>query len=585
MGPNDALSDSPHPALVDRPAIHYEILAQRRAGAPFLLEGACENRAQAIELAEDILADKRAIAVRVSKEVMDPGTGEFSSVVVFQAGEPQTRRARKPAKGEARATSPCTSPQDLYELHARETIGRAMEDWLGRNRVTVFELLHRPDLLEQLDASGVELQHGMQRVAVPEAQATGRSVHEIIRGYQGLVDRAIARVLKDGRAGAFPPLTPVNAAEVVATAMARPETAYRLGGSVAASLAPAAGWRGKLDVLLSLSETAFALGEAGGPLLSVVQTPLAEMLESRVSLRDLLGVDGDFGEDLAALTRLVAAAEVDALARRDPRSAALMPPLEGATQRLSRFFDAGAFSAARRATGRRIVRELTGPRRLRPADPAGEIDILRALASALAAAGDGLVDPEDIRRAFVSRSQALLDPAFVSALLATRDSVLAEAEALVWLAENVAGVVNKRSAAKLLLSTLGAHRLETELAGGGETSAARLATLARMQRDGAAVGFAPEDAKAVQLRLGALGGAVEARVKLIAALVRADAEPAHKLFLLTKLASGESAPIGPVTERARAEAFRLMRSEAARDQLATSPELRERLAALMPVAA
>ena len=54
---------------------------------------------------------------------------------------------------------------------------------------------------------------------------------------------------------------------------------------------------------------------------------------------------------------------------------------------------------------------------------------------------------------------------------------------------------------------------------------------------------------------------------------------------MSKLATGESAPTGPVTERARAEALKLMRTADARDRQAESPELRQRLAALMPAAA
>ncbi|MFM9673575.1 hypothetical protein, partial [Streptomyces galilaeus] len=92
----------------------------------------------------------------------------------------------------------------LYTLHARERIGRLLEGWLRRKSVTPFELLHRPDLVEQLDASGVEIQHAVQKIAVPEAQARGLTTHELIRTFQALVDRAIERLTRDGRKNAFP---------------------------------------------------------------------------------------------------------------------------------------------------------------------------------------------------------------------------------------------------------------------------------------------------------------------------------------------------------------------------------------------
>ena len=36
-----------------------------------------------------------------------------------------------------------------------------------RQGIPAYELLHRPDLAEKLEASGVELQHAIQKVAVP----------------------------------------------------------------------------------------------------------------------------------------------------------------------------------------------------------------------------------------------------------------------------------------------------------------------------------------------------------------------------------------------------------------------------------
>lgn len=563
---------------------HYEILARRRGGAGFVLEGACESRSQAMELAEELLEDGRAAAVRVSKEVMDPVSGEFTSAVILEKGDLSERGGKRPTRGASRQESPCTSPHDLYNLHARETIARLLADWLSRRQVTAYELLHRPDLLELLESSGVEIQHALQRISVPEAQATGRSVHDVLRGYMGLVDRAIQRVLKDGRRGAFPALT-LDLSSAIARTAGQPDAEYLIGGGVAAALADAEGWPSKLERLLDLAERASALGDAGAVVLQALQKPLIEMLEGRAGLSDLLGVEGDAGCSLGALVRLVAAAEVGLVFRLDPRAAALLPQLTGPAERLSQLFGRGAFPAARRAVARRVLKELEGPRRLRPSDVDGEIEVLRALAMALTATGAALVDPEDVRRAFVERSRALLSPEFVSALLNGRNSVLAEAEALVWLSENVAGSANKRAAARLINATITSHRLDAELTGTGEPPAARLATLARMQKAVLGAGFQPEDAQALIRVLGELGDRVETRARLIAALVRVDAAPAHKLFLLSKLAAGDAAPVGPVTERARSEVFRLLRRPEARAQLAASPELRDRLASLLPAAA
>lgn len=395
---------------------------------------------------------------------------------------------------------------------------------------------------------------------------------------------------RDDRRGAFPDLAREPLIAAAERLKGHGERAYLLSGAVAASLAEAPGWTEKVERLLDLAETDLAAGEAAAPLLAILEQPLCELLESRAGLRDLLGVEGDLGRDLGALTRLVAGPEVEALTRRDPRLTELLPPIAGAATRLGRFMDAGAFSGARRAVGRRIMRELDGPRRLRPASAVGEIDVLRALALALTATSGRLVDGDDVREAFTERSRGLLSSDFVALYLADARTAVAEAEALVWLSENVVGPANKRAAARLLNAMLGAHRLELELRGldrreGGEPPAARLAALARLQASIARAGLQPEDTAPLVARVGALGALVEGEVELIAALLRADAEPTHKLFLLAKLASGEAAPIGPVTDRARRETLKLMRAPEARDRLADSPELRARLADLLPAAA
>ncbi|MFY8139968.1 MAG: hypothetical protein ACOVMO_04560, partial [Caulobacter sp.] len=53
---------------------------------------------------------------------------------------------------------------------------------------------------------------------------------------------------------------------------------------------------------------------------------------------------------------------------------------------------------------------------------------------------------------------------------------------------------------------------------------------------------------------------------------RAPAPAVHRLNLLLKLATGEAGPTGPVSERARAEAAKLMRAPETRDELVKSPD-------------
>jgi hypothetical protein len=558
--------------------VHYEVFGRKKPASGWVLEMATEDRAAAIRMAEDLMAVDRFAAAKVSKETLDEETREFASVAILTLGAPDLPGKKDPTK----PFEPlCVQPHDLYTLHARERIGRLLEDWLERNQATPFELLHRPDLVERLEASGGDLQHAIQKISVPEATERGFSVHELIRTYHGLVERAIERLMRDWRRGALVDLSRESFATAAERAAKDPDASYLLGSGVAAAIAPAATWSDKVERLLDLAEAAPAAGPGRTLALSVIEQPLAEILAIKPGLEDLIGRGLDLGGQLAALTRLTARESVEILIRHDAKVAKVMPPLTGAAERLGRWIAAEAFEEVRTGLGKRILRELNGPRRLRPDDAAAEIDILRGLAMSLTAAAGRLLALEDVQAAFSVRSKMLVTGDFVDAYLGPGRAAFDEAHALVWLAENVIGAANKRHASRWIAGVAGGLRFETEAAGSDETAAAKLGKLAALQRQVGRCGLAPEDSAMIQTRLGALGGMVEAKGRLAAALARAEAPPVHRLTVLLRLAAGESAPLGPAADRARAEALKLVRQPATRAALAQSPEQFEAVRALI----
>jgi hypothetical protein len=560
--------------------VHFELFARRKMNAPWTLELATENRSTVIETAEEMLAQNRAAAVKVTKETLNRETGEFKTITVLSKGAVEVIKSK--TRDDADDAPLCVSPGDLYTIHARERIGRLLDGWLQRQRVTPFELLHRPDLVEQLDASGVEIQHAVQKIAIPEAQARGIGVHEIIRTFQALIQRAVDRLLKDGRRSAFPIVGGSAFAAAATALMDDPERGYLLGGGVAAHLSQAVGWREKIGLLLDLAETAPAGGPPRGLAFQVLEQPLSEMLGSRGGLSELLGPDLDLGGQLAALTRLAAGREVTALTAFDANIGKQIPPLSGQAARLAGWLERDAFESVRAAIGRRILRELGGPRRLRPEDAEGEIAILRALAMCLTAAAAGpLLTAEEVQNAFVERCKALVAPDFVERFLAGRDGALSEAQALVRLAENMVGAANKRDAARWISAAVGALRFETDLRNGPDSPAAKLAVLAELQRAVNQAGLNDADQAAAAGKIGEIAGLIEADAKLTAAIVKAEAPIVHRLVLLLRLASGETAPLGPAADRARKEAMRLLREPDARAGLAADPVALERVRTLM----
>jgi hypothetical protein len=563
--------------------VHYEVYIRKTAPASWSLQIATEDRAQAIDTAEDMLRDGHAAAVRVTKETLDPDTMEFNSVTLLTRGVPEMQRKR--IMVEDGGGPRCGSPHDLYAPMAREQIGRVLEDWLQRQGVTAFELLHRPDLAERLDASGVELQHAIQKVAVPESQSDGKPVHDLVRHYQKLSDAAIERLVSAGRKNRFPSLEHHSLADLAHRLEGQTDRAFIMGGVVAAALTGLKDGRTRLDRLMDLAERAPIDGQPRAMVLVPIEQILCEMLGSRAGLADILGPSLDQGGALAAVVRMVAPREVGILIRQDPRMALQVPAVEGPAARLGARIETAEFPLLSAALARMVLRELMSPRRLRPSDSAGEIDILRALATSLTATAGRLLTLEEVQNAFNERSKALVTADFVAAYVKTCRTVLCEAEALTRLCENVTGVANKRSAARWLSACVGSLRFETEMRqAGGQTAAQKLGVLAALQRAVRTCGLSEKDETDITASIGKVGGSVEAEARIVVMLSRSPAPPPQKLAVLLRLAAGETAPLGPAADRAKAEAIKLFRAPEARAALAAQPEILAPLKTLMKAA-
>jgi hypothetical protein len=296
---------------------------------------------------------------------------------------------------------------------------------------------------------------------------------------------------------------------------------------------------------------------------------------------ELLGVHLDLGGALAAMTRLAAADSVDALIAIEPAVAKVMPQLQGPAARLANWLDGPYFEDVRTAIAHRVLGELTGPKRLRPSDAEGEIVILRALAMSLTAAAGRILTLEEVQDAFINRSRTLVRADFVEAFLGHDRSLLGEVEALLWLSENVTGAANERQASRWVQANVSALRFETDLRAGPDSAATKLAALADLQRAVFRCGFVDEESAPIALKIGEIGGLVEADARLTQALARAQAPVVNRLTLLLRLAAGETAPKGPATDRARLEALRLMRAPEIRAEIAKTPDAVDRVRSLM----
>jgi hypothetical protein len=553
---------------MDRYTVHFEVFVRKIPGEPWSLLLATEDRAGAVKAANEAMAERRVAAAKVTKETLDEETNEYRAVEILKLGSAEVGAKSRPT---IEAQPLCVTPQDLYTLHARERIGRLLETWLERNNATPFELLHRPDLVERLESSGVDLQHAVQKISIPEAHARNKSVHELMRDFQSLIDRTVARLVQDARKGILPNLKKEGFAGAAERVVSDPERVYLLGAGVAAEIAPAKTWSEKVERLMDLADAAPRQGPARGLAFMVLQQPLAEILETKPGMVEIMGGGRHLGGALAAMTRLAAYESVDRLIRLEASVAKVMPQLSPLALRLAMLLGSEAFQDTRAAVGRRILRELNGGRRLCPGDAAGEIDLLRALGMSLTAAAGKLLPLDDVQSAFTNRSRTLVTGDFVEAYLGHKATAGAEFEALIWLTENVIGAVNKRQAGAWLKATANSLRFAKEMESPDETPTKRLARLAALQRSAARCGLSPEDSLPIQEKLGEIGGEIEARARLTQTLARADAPILQRLTWLLKMAGGETSPSGPAAKRARLEAMALVKQGGIHTALTAEP--------------
>lgn len=571
--------------------VHYEVFFRKSINGSWSLQMATEKRADAIALAEEGLESKAAIAVRVSRETMDVASGEFTSLMVLSRGVPIADTTGM-GGGKERRKAPehnCTSPQDLYTHPAREVIGRLFDDWFRRTRTTPYELLHRPDLADMLDSSGIEIQHAIQKIAVPEAQDMGGRVHDIVRRWQGLADRAIEQLVKDGRANRFPKLdlhepNPAGLQKVLAKISKDSNRPYVFGGVLCQALIGIRSWKDKFARIDNLLRS---LPEEKAPrnfVLTCLDPLLSELLVQRVVLNELMGKDQDSGGQIMLTLRLVAPLETLAISRVDAKVAHFVPRLPEALAEIGRFCERGELKMLSTTLARYALNDLAAGRRLRPSDTIAEIEVMRIIAMIFTACNTRLSTGRDVASVFSERSRALVSADFVNALTHDCKNALEEAERLLWLCENVTGSSNKREASRWLSGIFYSHRYERDLRGSDDTPQARLTLLAEFQRRCQKVEFSEKEGRELRERIGEIGHQIEQEAKIIQQVVRSKASVVNRLSMLLRFAGGQIAPVGPISLRAKQEAARLLKQPDLRQVLMQSPDLLQQLKPLMQAA-
>ena len=514
--------------------IHYEIF--RRAGAKggWTMHDVRNSRDDAIQMAQDLMAGEKATGVKVVKETYNDDTGDFMSLKIFEEGHNQVKVDVKAE--DAPHALPCFKPDDLYSYHARATIARLLSDFLARCKITVTELLHRGDMLEKLEATGTLYQHAIQKIAVAQAASTNISVQQIVKSLNELTTKAIHKVYRDQRNGAFTDTSAEQFAPLAVKLAANPDSQYLFNGALARYLTEAKGWDEKVQRLLKLMDHAPEEPGARKLLLSAVDSIIAEILSGSAALQDLMGKT----ENLAgALTNLV--------------SLFLGKDIEGAREglgALSAHFAKDDLPAAKTAIAGRIIAEIKSNRRLCPDSMVDELKALRGIANKLVLGVGKYLSHEDLIAGFTLRSRRLVAQEALAQYIgdATQEEKL---ERILFVEDNIIGAENKRQLSTYVMPVLNSAPFEAHFHNAKLPLLSRLQKLAQLQARVRRSGFIEVTREDIAIKLDALANTMELRGKLFESIEMRTPNPVEKAQTLIRLAAGGMLTEGLLASRAR----------------------------------
>jgi hypothetical protein len=518
--------------------IHYEIFRRHGAKGGWMLHEIATNRDAALQLAEAIMADQQATGVKVVKETYHADTGDFLSLKIYEDGHNKLKT--KPQAEDLPHALPCFTPDDLYSYHARSTIARLLCDYLTRNKLTVTELIHRADALEKFEATGTLFQHAVQKVAVAQASATSVSVQQIVKSLNELVTKAIHRVYRDERGGAFARVEAGQFAPLATKLAGSEDAAYQLNGAIAKNLRTAKSWDEKVLRLLAMLEEAQD-DTAGAQLLSdCVDSIVAEVLHGSAALHQLIGEHENLGAALGSLVLLF-------LGEQRPDSAD-----HAGLMALTDRFAMDRLPASRTAIANRILAELKSVRRLCPGSLMDEFAMLKRIANKLVLGQGKYLAHEDIVAAFALRSRRLVSHERVQEYLDGAASPDEKLERLLFIEENIVGAENKRQVAGYVMPIVSAAPFESHFVFGKTPLPARLHRMADLQRRVLKSGFQEHERTEIAAVLDRIAGEMEGRAKLLDGIESRSCSAVDKAHALLKLFAAGLLTEGRVSSRARA---------------------------------
>ena len=519
--------------------VHFEIFRQQgKSGGGWSLVEAMEDRQAALDRARLMLEEGQAAAVRVVKETFQSSTGDYMSLTIFEGGHTEVKKKNTKVE-EIENMSPCFKPDDLYSYHARMTMTRILGEWLGRQKLTVTELIHSASALEKFEATGTTFQHAIQKVAVAQAADSESSVSQIVKQLNELCTTAVHRVYKDERRKLFPEIEPGQFGPFATKLGANLDARYVLNGAITKYLAPAKTWDAKLQRLLVLMEEMPAEGPGRALLLTAIDTLVAEMLNGAAALADLLGHNRDLGHALLNLVELFLGTIVN-----------VAEGMGRGINELARSFAKDELPEARAAIAGRILAELKGMKRLCPNSLEEEFKMLRRLGNQLVRGQGKYLSNQDLIGAFTERSRRLVTQEPLQQFMQICKSSDEKLEQLLVVEENIVGAENKRTLSTFMMPIITSNNFEDQLCAGAPIPQ-RLRRVAELQERVLRSGFQDVQKNLIAVALDAAAQRIEARTKFLASIEARIVNPIERAQTLLKLCAAGVFTQGDLMMKAR----------------------------------
>ena len=515
--------------------VHFEVFRRAGARGGWTLHEVVSERDRALTMAQEMMAGEKATGVKVVKETYDDESGDYLSLKIFEDGHNKMKTA--PAQEDAPPSLPCFKPDDLYTYHARQTMMRLLGDFLGRNKITITELIHRADMLDKLEATGTLYQHAVQKIAVAQAASGTTPVQKIVKNLNELITQATQRVYRDQRKGLFPNPRADQFAELAIKLAGQGDAAYLFNGALARHLKEAHGWNDKVLALLEILPLAPAEKEPRALVLSSIDAILAEALSASTALHELIGQAENLAE---ALTRLVELFLGKSQADSN----------HGGLTALAARFAADELPEARTAIANRIVAEFKSAKRLRPDSLVEELTALRRLANRVVYGVGKFLSHEDLIAAFTLRSKRLVTQETLSSYI--HDCAPDEKiERLLFVEENIIGIENKRQLAGFITPVLNSASFESFFQNPKIPLLQRLQRLTQLQGRVRRASFVDVQQEEIASKMDRLACDVAGRAKLFENLGAKNQSPVEKATTLLKLTVGGFFTEGALSGRAR----------------------------------